>query len=856
LLVDPYEKKLRISSGGISSYGKHRKAKTPGGKRMDEKRALLDIDDFSGISILAAAACESEMDVAMLNGECSKSAHSLEERKSEPISGTSELGLLHEIKGHKLNVPDASHCKLNRAKKLSETAPDMEPSLPTTLNSSESAPDMNPLLLTTLKSSENCVESAAALEANTPLLSLLSNANKTEEFLSVSDAKSSDVAISTNSSTDKPDGCFRDRVVHTKHSNVAGDSRLHWDLNVAMEAWDIHSGGDDHDMVGPGPVASVSGCNDAEKEINKVQACEDLSELTVAVDHHSGDEVHGVDVAKNIKTKNEGDFPGHSFQALRTGSPQNMQLLESESLNGNNFSAETNGFLDLQKRSYVSEVELHLGSNRDLRSSALTTEHFAFTANEEKLNASRTSPLDCEGSSLLASEDGHDGGSSIQTSDLGFRVKPMTSRIVSEESTNIATVTVSNKSCTDIGSPDDKLGQASLQSISEYKNQELFDVDSGTSKIDQSVNDGAEHAGDVLCVAKRTADADTDSEHPENNLDTSNRVLSYVHEEGGVGATINHKNPLITCANSSSAETYYISSGTHARGLNSECTRQAATDMDSIVDSQSAAQSYPSGYKNALQKVASNNCLEHCYQTGTSHISKDLSVTGKVDVEEDDSQYEDGELRESGDRYWVNDGYDEVKCANHQVSNYKDEKAAPDIHLVPVGSVSNNMVTAVADYNGTHSRKEDCDVSPVSSKRSWSSNCLDGGSGIMYSTTTRSDHVSMRNETRMCGNSDRAIAGSAVTVSQSERGTDGLGDDPLNISTKLIGWDTLPEDQQHSRHDSRDRVDSSNQCALGTLEVAEAGTSFQQMGLPNRDVQSRLGRPRSFDRPYRNEQCR
>jgi hypothetical protein len=76
-----------------------------------------------------------------------------------------------------------------------------------------------------------------------------------------------------------------------------------------------------------------------------------------------------------------------------------------------------------------------------------------------------------------------------------------------------------------------------------------------------------------------------------------------VHEEGGVGATINHKNHLNTCADDS-----------HARGLNSKCTelsKQAAVDMGIIVDSQSAAQSYPSGDKNELQKVASNSFLEH-----------------------------------------------------------------------------------------------------------------------------------------------------------------------------------------------------------------------------------------------------
>ncbi|KAF7101799.1 hypothetical protein CFC21_103032 [Triticum aestivum] len=855
LLVDPYEKIPSRSGGGISSYGKHRKVKTLGGKHMEEKRGPLEAADFSGISILAAAACESEMDVAKLNGECSKSARSLDERKQEIISGSSLLDPLHGIKGDKLNIRD-------RALKLSEIAPDMKPLFPTTLNSSESAPDMKPLFPTTLNGPENLVGSAAALEGNTALYSLLSNANKTDIFSSVSDAKSSDVTMSTNSSSPgKSVGCFGDTVVHTKHSNAAHDSRLHWDLNIAMEAWDAHCGDDDnHDMVGPDPVASVSDCNDAQKEMNKSQVCRDLSQATVAevILRHSVDKIHVADAAKDGNAKGESDIPGDgSFHPLCSRSPPKVQLLESECLNGDDSSAKTNNLLDLQKSSYVSNVSLHIGSNPDLSSLSLTKEHFAFAANVEKLDVSHTSPLDCEGLSHLTSEDAHAGGSSIQTSVLGSRVKPMTSRLVSEESTNIATV--SSKSFTDAGWSDDKLGQASLQSISEFKNHELLDVDSGTSKIDQSVNDKAEHDTDVLCVDKKAADADNDSDlpdsHPEDNLRTSDCVMSYAHIEGGVDATIDYRNRLLACVNATSAETCYITSDIHAHGLNSECTKQADTDMDNIVDSKSRAQSQPSGYKHDLQKVTSNNCLEHRYQTDTSRFSKDLSVTGKVDVEEDDSQYEDGELRESGDRYWADDIYEEVKCASYQVSDYKDEKAAPDIHHVPVGSVPNNMVMPVANYNGTLSRKEDCDVSPISSKRSWSSNCLDGGSGMMCAASARSIHVNMKNESRMYDNLDLTIARSAGTVSQSERGGDGLGEDPLNIRSKPVGWDMLP-DQRHSREDSRDRVDSSNLCVLGTLEAAEACESFRPMGLPNRDIQSRLDRLRSFDRPHRNEHCR
>ncbi|KQJ98355.1 hypothetical protein BRADI_3g36437v3 [Brachypodium distachyon] len=865
LLVDPYEKIPSRSCGGTSSYGKHRKVKMLGGKQMEEKKGPFDTADFSGISILAAVACESELDGAILNGECSKSAHSLEERKPENIIGSSRLGLLHEIKEDKLNIADASHCKVGRPLISSETAPDMKPLFPSTLNSSESAPDMKPTLFpTTLNSLENDAESAAALKANTTPNSSLKNADKTDD---ASD-KSADVIMSNNSSNpDKFVGCFGDTVMHTKHSDGTHDSRLHWDLNVPMEVWDTHCGGDDHlSMVGSAPVTSdVRECNDAEKDMNNPQ---DLCDPIVAGDilHLSGDKIHVVEVPKDVKTKDQSGFPADgSFHPLCSQSPQHLQLLDSESLNGNGSSVETNDLPDQQKSSYVSKMELHIGSNPDL-----IKEPLSLTADVEKLDVnldvSHATSLDRKGLPHLVSADGHGGGSLIQTGDLGSRVKPPASRIVSEESTNIATVTVSNKSFTDAGWSDDKLGQVSLQSIAEYKNEELLDVDSGTSKTDLSVNDKAEHSADLLCVANRAPDADNDlnlpDHHPENNLGTSDCNMANVHEEDGVDPPINCKNHLVTCANSSSAEPNYITSDApQALDLSSECTKLAVTDVDSTVDSRSAAQSYPDGYKNGLQKVSSSNRLEQCYQTDTSHVSKNLSVTGKVDVEEDDSQYEDGELRESGDRYWADDGSEEVKCADYQVSDYKDEEATPDIHPVPAGSVLKNLGIPTADYDGTLSRKEDRDVSPVSSKRSRSSNCLDGGSGIICAASigeeARDVHLTMKSEAQMYeSNPGHVIAESAATVSQSERCSDGLGDDPLNIRTKPTGWDMLPEDQEHSHHDSRDGVDSSNQCVLGTLDPAEGGESFRRMGLSKRDVQSQLDRPRSFDRSHRNEHCR
>ncbi|XP_062191963.1 uncharacterized protein LOC133895564 isoform X2 [Phragmites australis] len=820
LLVDPYEKILSSSSGGIPSYEKHLKFKMLGGECKEENKGPFDTDDFSGISILAAAACESAMDGDILNWACSKLAHPPEERKLENTMNSTELSLQHGMKRDKLKIPEASHRIHDKP-----------------LESSNSPPDMKPLFVTTLISSENLVESASAPNVNCSLYSALSSANKTEI---ASDAKPSSVAMPNSSGNpDKSVGCSQDAAVQTKHANDTRDSRLHWDLNVAMEAWDTNCG-DDDDRIDP-TVATVSGCNDAGNDMNKPQTSHDLFDSTDAGDalDLSVDKVHMVDVPKDVNTKDEGDSPvDSSSHPLHHQSSQNSQLLKSDSI-GNDTSAETINLPDQQKIRFRSVMESLLGSNPE---PALITEHFPLTANVEKIDCSHPLPVGCEALSHMSSADGHVGGNSIQTSELGSTVKPFASRLVSEESTNLPTVTAFHK-----------LEEASEQSISELKNKELLDVDSGTSKRDQSVSKKGEHGTDVY-----TKSIDPENlTHPEDNPGSSVCDMAHVHEEDGADAVINSEDCLITCANSSSAETYYVSGAApQALGLHLECNKPGVKDAGSIVDSQAAAHSYQNGYENKLGKAASDICLEHCYETDTSHISKNLAGIGEVDDEEDDSQYEDGELRESGDLYWVDDGYEEVKRANwhYHVSDYKNEAATPEIPPLPVDSVSKNAGVPAAGYNGTQSRKEDDAISPVSSKRSWSTNCLDGGSTA--AGKAQSIHSRVTGDTQMYEiNPGRVTVKSAATVSQPERCNDGLGDDLLSITMKNTGWDMLPENQRHSRRDPRNGADSTKWCVLSSLDAAGGDESLQKMGLSNRDVQ-RVERPRSFDRPHRNELSR
>ncbi|XP_015695948.1 uncharacterized protein LOC102711722 isoform X2 [Oryza brachyantha] len=838
LLVDPYEKLLSRSSGGISSRGKHHKVKAPALDYIEETRGPFGADDFSGISILAAAACTSELDDYTLDAECSKSAHCVEERKPEHIAGSSELNVLSEIKEEMLNTLDASNCKSNQP-----------------LESSESAPDMKPVFSPTLNS-ENIVESSHAEKDCSVPYSALGSANKADDFSSASVTKSSGVTISINAShPDKSVGCLQDIVMETKHSNGTRDSRLHWDLNVAMEAWDTNCGGDDdHDTVGPEPVASaISSCSDAENVTNKLQACQAPFDSTIAgnIPDLSEDKTPAIDEPSDACTKGESDFAGDSSsQPLCSLSPQNVQILESRLLECNDSSA---GTKDLPDHNDIGKVESHLGSDPDCSSLAPMTGCFALTANEEKLDVSHASALGCVGPSQMASTDGSVGINSIQMSELGSRVKPFTSTLVSEESTNLATVTVFNKSSTGLGWSNDKLGQASQQSISEFKNQDLLDVDSGTSKIDQSAHDKVEHGTDgtdVLSISKTAADVDDDLDlsdtHMNDNPGSSDRGMSHTHEKEGADAPISHN---LTCTDSSNALTCHTTDDAHEAPLiNSECIKPV-TDIDSIADSQSAEQNY-------IGKVLSNNFTEHCHEAEAPQIIKDLAGTGNIGAEEDDSQYEDGELRESGG-YWGDDAYEEVKHVNYQVLDCKSD--APGISPLPPGSM--NTGNLVVDVNGTHSRNKDGDVSPAALKRSWSTNCIDDGSGMMCTGNAGEKalnvHLRVNGDSRIYEmNSGHVITGSAATANQSERVNDGLGDDISSLRMKPTGWDMLPEDQRHSQHDSRDTVDSSNRCVLSTSDTAAAGESLRHMELSNGDMQPREERPRSFDRTHRNELCR
>ncbi|KAG8047354.1 hypothetical protein GUJ93_ZPchr0008g12760 [Zizania palustris] len=818
LLTDPYEKLLSRSFGVISSHGKHHKAKTLGLDYMEEKKEPFDADDFSGISILAAAACESEIDDGILNVKCSKLAHCIEERKPELITRSSGFNLLNETKEEMISSLDASNFRSDRP-----------------LESSESAPDTKCVYSTTLNS-ENLVEPADA-----PYYAL-SRASKMDDSSSASDAKSSGVTMSINSSNpDKSVGCLQDVVMETKCSDGTQDSRLHWDLNVAMEAWDTNCG-DDDDHGNKNPVAfAIISCDDAENAMNKPQACQ--APFHSIVDGNIRglleDKIPVIDTPKDAHTKGESYFTGNSSSQPCSLSPQIVQMLESKPLEGSDSSAETK---DLPGCSYVCKGESHLGPDPACNSLAPMTEQFALTANEEKLNVSHASALDYVCLSQMASIGNLGGINSVQMSELGSRVKPFASRLVSEESTNLATLTVFNKSSTDLGCSTNKLGQASQQSISEFKNQDLLDVDSGTSKIDLSANDKVEHDPDVLTVSKRAADADNHLDLPDfhmnDNPGSSDCYMAHAHEEDGANATISK---IRACANSSNAVTYHITDDACQASLtNSECTKPIITDMDSVVDSQSAEQSY-------LVKAVSDNFMEHCIETKSFHINKDLARTGNIGAEEDDSQYEDGELRESGE-YWGDDCYGEVKHDNYQVLDYKEAEGTPCISPPHVGSMSKNMGDLVADYNGTCSRKEDDHVSPASLNHSWSTNSIDdgSGSGMMCAGSTGekalSVHFRGNGESQIFEmNPGCVIAGSVAAVSQSERVSDGLGDDLSSIRTTV---------------DSRDTVDSSNRCILSTLDAAGGGESLRHMESSNGDMQPRVDQSRLFDKPHRTELCR
>jgi hypothetical protein len=850
LLVDPYEKIPGSSSKAVRSYEKHYKLKTQQIEYKVGNKGRFGDDDFSGIDILASAACESEMSGGILDGECSTLAHLPEERKLENTTGSSKLSLLHNMEDT-LNIPGTSHCIYDMP-----------------LGSSRSAPDMKSLFVATPTILENLGESASAPKVNCSLYSALNNANEIEI---VSDAKSTSVAIANSSdnpektigclqdtvvqtnhanatnakstsvaianSSDNPEktiGCSQDTVVQTNHANATRDSRLHWDLNVAMEAW-----GTDCGAVEDPLVATVSDHDNARNDMNKPGTSHHFESRDGSVVDHSVD-THMDDALKHVSanTKDTCDSPADS----PSHPSRNLQLLESGYV-GSDALAETMDLPDQKNSRFASAMDSHIRSDPE---PALIMEHFASASHVEKINGSHPEPVQCDGLSNMSSVNVHIGSNSLQTSELDTTLKPLASILVSEESKNLPTVGTSHKKVTDFGWSDNKLEEASEQSISESKNQELLDVDSETSKK-------GEHDTGIFYANERTKYAEN-LIHPEDNHGSSNCDMAHVHEENGAVAMINSKDSLITCANSSTVETYYISDAAPQVPVpSSECHKlECFTDAGSTVDSKSAAHSYQNGCENELGKVISNVRSGQCYETDTSHISKNLAGVEKVYVEEDDSQYEDGELRESGDCYWVDDGYEDVKHANwhYQVSDYKNEEATPGLTSLHTDSVANNVVIPVANDNGPQSRKEDIAVSPVSSKCSWLTNCLDGGS----IADGKSQSIHLRGDTNMYGsNPSRVAVRSATTVSQSERCNDALGD-MLNIRMKNTGWDMMPEDQKHSQHDARDVTDSSNRCVLSS-DAARDDDSLQKKGLSNRDLQG-VERQKSFDRPQRNELSR
>jgi hypothetical protein len=262
------------------------------------------------------------------------------------------------------------------------------------------------------------------------------------------------------------------------------------------------------------------------------------------------------------------------------------------------------------------------------------------------------------------------------------------------------------------------------------------------------------------------------------------------------------------------------------------------------VDSQAATHSYQNIHGNDIGKVASDICFEQCFET---------AGIGKVDAEEDDSQYEDGEVRESGD--WTGDTY-EGQCGNwhYQTSDYKNEVITCGMPPLPIDSASKNLRIHAAGYNGTETRKEHDTVPPTLSKRSWSTNCLNGGSGAIGKSQGIYSRVT--SETQMHDiNPGRVTVGSAATVSHIERCNDGLGDNLSSIRTKNTDWDMFPEDQTHSVRGLKDRADSSNRHLSSSIDAAGGDDSMRKAGLSNRDVQ-RIEQPQPFDIAHKNELSR
>ncbi|XP_072983509.1 uncharacterized protein [Typha latifolia] len=241
----------------------------------------------------------------------------------------------------------------------------------------------------------------------------------------------------------------------------------------------------------------------------------------------------------------------------------------------------------------------------------------------------------------------------------------------------------------------------------------------------------------------------------------------------------------------------------------------------------------------------------------------------KVDLEDNDSQYEDGELREYVQNSWREEGFeeDEPEQVDYGSDNRESDffEVASDIPTsvsLPDTVPKKNGGSLGASNDGAQAVQKDSHSAGLQAELKCSSVSIildvkSGRSGMRGSSGKDSSrNLRVKDE---CRKSEKSVKNMLETGSGNNafpNGGGGSRDISVGSRMKSSGWDRLPEGRRTSRHGSRDaRLDSVKQNGTSiSLDVEGSGDSLRKMGSSlRRELSSRIEWPKSSDGSHRND---
>lgn len=293
-----------------------------------------------------------------------------------------------------------------------------------------------------------------------------------------------------------------------------------------------------------------------------------------------------------------------------------------------------------------------------------------------------------------------------------------------------------------------------------------------------------------------------------------------------------------------------------------------ASPLDCSVSSHEASKCHVDGFVNTPAEIAIGDHFD-CYND--SHASQNDADRAigmeKVDLEDDDSQYEDGELRESLLNTWGEDGAEEGESEhvdygsdNGENDLFEAASSFPPALLQVDHMARKNGGLPNGSYDGLWAGKNDAQNAASQPLLKCSSKADVRNVGFGKQSIGSIANKVLRSQSKKSGGDardapefgighDRVIGDSKFLKE---------GDDTKEFShsvrMKSSGWDQLPECRRSSRDDLRDAgLHSVGQNHVTpSMDASGAHESLKRVGLSlKRDLSSQIERSNSADGSHR-----